>query len=178
MVRLGISVVALAFAAPLAAQVESVPLPPSSVADDRPDAALSRDIGRAAGAMAVAAGRVAADAKGAARAAKHEFRRGFAEGASAQPPSERLAPPPIRYEEEAVDACAAAAEEEGLAIARLAAVRDILRVGAGRYGWDIEGTIDLRDSYLERRGPPLRFVCAVRDGGIADLRLGDSLARR
>lgn len=180
MMKLFVSIAALALGAPLAAQVESVPLPPSAVADDRPEAALGRDIGRAAGAMAVAVQRAAVDAKIAARAAKREFRRGFGEGVTGESASQTgfSAPPAIRYEDEAVDACADAAEYEGAGIARLATVRDILIVDPSRYGWDIEGTIDLRDSYRERRRAPLHFTCAVRNGGIADVRIGDSLARR
>jgi hypothetical protein len=179
-------VLLFAASAPLAAQVQPVPLPPSQVADappPPPEAQLSRDVGRAAGSLAVAARQAEANAKVIARRAKLEFKRGFIQGAaSAQQPgaphSAPAAPPPIRYEEEAVDACAAATEDEGASYARLASVRDILSVDRRADGWDVRGTVELRGSYAEPRQAPYRFVCTVRGGDVADVRIRDVTARR
>ena len=179
---LGLALLGVA-TSPLVAQVQTTPIPPSQVAAPPPEAQLSRDVGRAAGAFAVAAQQAAQDAKAAARAAKLEFKRGFVQGAGqasagapaavAPPP-----PPPIRYEEEAVDACAMATEDEGMSYARLANVRDVDAVDRRPGGWDVRGTIELRNSYAEPRHAPYHFVCQVRDGGIADLWIRDVSARR
>lgn len=167
---------------PLAAQVQTTPIPPSQAADPPPEAQLSRDVGRAAGALAVAAQQATQDAKAAAKAAKLEFKRGFVQGAGQASAGARPAAPPslppIRYEEEAVDACAMATEDEGMSYARLASVRDVDAVDRRPGGWDVRGTIELRNSYAEPHRAPYHFVCQVRDGGIADLWIREVSARR
>jgi len=175
----------MAIAAPLAAQqppVQSVPLPPSDVAGndgfETPPSTTSESrerLGRNVGEMAAAARRAAAQAKDTAEGAMRDFRRGFDEGSGRDYAESQ---PPIRYEDEAVDACALAAEDEGFSIARIASVRDILYVDRRPGGWNVVGTIELRDSYRERRTAPQRFQCAVRDGDIADIRIRQSYARR
>lgn len=176
----------LAVSTPLAAQVQPAPAPSSSAAETPPppppEARLSRDVGRAAGSLAVAAHQAAADAKAAAHQAKLEFKRGFVQGsagaAAPRGPEGPPPPPPIRYEEEAVDACAAATEDEGMAYARLASVRDIESVDRRPDGWEVRGTVELRNGYAEPHHAPYRFVCAVRGGDVSDVWIRDVTARR
>src|SRR6478672_407546 len=84
------------------------------------DPALSRDVGRAVGEAAVAAERAADEAKIAAREALRAARQGYAEAGG------RYARPAVLgTEDEAVDACAIAAEQRGYDQGVRAVVRDI-----------------------------------------------------
>lgn len=69
----------------------------------------------------------------------------------------------IVSEDQAVDACANAAERQG---GETASVRDILAVDRTKDGWDVEGTIEQRDDWRDKSGDRRRFTCAVRMGEI------------
>ncbi|MBX3595443.1 hypothetical protein [Sphingomonas sp.] len=66
-------------------------------------------------------------------------------------------------EDSAVDSCAAAAEDEGRGMARLAQVTGISRVDAAANGWTVRGTIELGDGYRGQRRP-YGFTCSVAQG--------------
>lgn len=169
MLRTALALSLVALATPLSAQ---------TAADDQ--ARLARDLGRMSGSLAVAARRAAADARVVAHDAAADYRRGFAEGADG---AVRSAPAPAAYpaierEDDAVDACASAAQDEGLSIARIADIRDIVDVDRRGDGWDVEGTIELRQGYRDSRREQYRFICNVRGGDVADVRIRDVTARR
>jgi hypothetical protein len=82
-------------------------------------------------------------------------------------------------EETAVDACALAARDEASRDGRYAEVREITRVGPVARGWDVDGTVDQRDSVRASGGETRRFSCTYRDGRVADVILSrDSIAMR
>lgn len=146
------------------------------------DPQTSRDIGRAVGQAAVAAQRAAEEARIAAREAMRQARRGFAEGAmgaSAAPAAGGLPPPPppIASEDQAVDACAMAAEERGYDTGFRAVVRDIQGVDRRAGGWDVDGVMDARRSWRDRP-ETWGFRCSVRDGQVANVDIGHDFARR
>jgi len=148
------------------------------------DPQTSRDIGRAVGEATVAAEQVAAEARVAAEQAIREARRGYAEGAGRRAgdwPAEGAGAGArsfgIETEDDAAEACALAAEDEGYAVARLASVRDIDFVRPTAGGWDVQGTIETRESWRAQRRDPWTFQCRVEGGEIVDLRLRDYLAR-
>lgn len=145
------------------------------------DPQTSRDIGRAVGQAAVAAQRAAEEARIAAREAMRQARRGFAEGAmgaSATPASGALPPPPpIASEDQAVDACAMAAEERGYDTGFRAVVRDIQGVDRRPNGWDVDGVMDARRSWRDRP-ENWGFRCSVRDGQVVNVDIGHDFARR
>lgn len=143
------------------------------------DPRMSRDIGRAVGEATVAAERAAEDARIAAREAIREARRGYAQGSGRGAGTgtgygyddRRF---DIRSEDDAIDACVVAAEQEGHSRSRVAAVRDIMDVERYRDGWDVIGVLETRDSWRAERRDPATFRCTVRQGEIADLRFNDS----
>ncbi|QHL91074.1 hypothetical protein GVO57_09905 [Sphingomonas changnyeongensis] len=155
------------------------------------DPRLSRELGRAVGEAAVQAERAADEMRAAAREAARGARQGYedARGAEARGAG---GPPPVMTEDDAAEACALAAEDEGYAIARLASVRQINRVwpvagadgarpggsGAGGSGWGVEGVIELRDSWRAPRGREMSFRCTIAGGEVVDVTLRDFVARR
>lgn len=141
------------------------------------DPQASRQIGRAVGEAAVAAERAADDARIAARQALREARRGYAEG-TGRPGGGDDRRFDIASEEDAVEACALAAEDEGYSIARLASVRDIDRVDRTREGWEVQGVLETRESWRSPRRDPWSFRCSVAGGQIVDLQVRDFVARR
>lgn len=69
----------------------------------------------------------------------------------------------INSENDAVDACALAAEDRA---GRMSNVRDISKVSVAEDGWDIGGTIETREDWRDRRSEASSFSCIVRDGTI------------
>ncbi len=67
----------------------------------------------------------------------------------------------IRSENEAVDACAIAAERKA---GETASVRDITQVDPVAGGWDVEGEIERRADWRDETGDRSRFTCSVRSG--------------
>jgi len=84
----------------------------------------------------------------------------------------------IANEDEAVDACAIAAEEEGGRDGRTAQVGDIDRVDAVGGGWNVTGRVDLRQGYHDTSRQSESFTCTVRDGQVASVRLTGGVALR
>jgi hypothetical protein len=79
------------------------------------------------------------------------------------PPSVRNSSGRITSEDQAVDACASAAEErEG----RSSSVRDITRVRSSSDGWDVEGVIENRDNWRDKSASKHNFTCSVRAGSV------------
>jgi hypothetical protein len=72
--------------------------------------------------------------------------------------------PNVADEDDAVDACAAAAEDQGRGSARITHVANIQAVEPAGNGWTVRGTIELSDSY---RAEPRKhsFRCAIAEGG-------------
>ena len=138
------------------------------------DPALSRDIGRAVGQAAVAAERAAEEARIAAREAMRAARQGYAEG-TAQAYGAR--PAPIASEDEAVDACAMAAEQRGYEDGFRAVVRDIDGVDRRPGGWDVNGVVEARRSWREHPDT-WGFRCQIRDGQVVNVDLRRDYARR
>lgn len=69
----------------------------------------------------------------------------------------------ITSEDQAVDACATAAEaREG----RSSSVRDITRVRSSSDGWDVEGVIENRDNWRDKSASKHNFTCSVRAGSV------------
>jgi hypothetical protein len=143
------------------------------------DPALSRDIGRAVGEAAVAAERAAADAAVSAREAWRAARQGYAEGGGryAQGAGRYVPGPAIVTEDEAVDACAQAAEQRGYDDGYRAVVRDIQGVDRRAGGWDVDGVLDARRGWREQPAA-WGFRCSVRDGQIVAVDIGQDFARR
>jgi hypothetical protein len=79
----------------------------------------------------------------------------------------------VASENEAVDACAYAAEEQG---GRSASVRDIKQVKANDNGWDVKGVIEQRHSYRQTSGELHNFKCTVRYGQVQSVRIEEDLA--
>ncbi|HEU4967596.1 hypothetical protein [Sphingomonas sp.] len=147
------------------------------------DPALSRDIGRAVGQAAVAAERAAAEARIAAREAMRAARQGYAEGvagayADAPPPGAGYGRPGlIGTEDQAVDACAMAAEDRGYGEGYRATVRDIEGVNRRPDGWDVDGVLDARRSWRDEPAA-WGFRCEVRHGQVVNVDIGHDYARR
>ncbi len=76
----------------------------------------------------------------------------------------------ISTEDQAVDACANAAEGKG---GRTASVRDIDRVNKSSDGWDVEGIIEQRDNWRDRESDRHRFTCSVRYGAVDSVYIED-----
>ena len=145
------------------------------------DPALSRDIGRAVGQAAVAAERAAAEARIAAREAMRAARQGYAEGtaeAYGHGPAGAFARPGlIGTEDQAVDACAMAAEDRGYGEGFRAVVRDIQGVDRRPDGRDVDGVLDARRSWRDRPDS-WGFRCSVRNGQVVNVDIGHDFARR
>lgn len=69
----------------------------------------------------------------------------------------------INSENDAVDACALAAEDRA---GKMSSVRDVTKVAVVDDGWDIAGTIEARDDWRDKRVEPRGFTCVVRDGTV------------
>jgi hypothetical protein len=69
----------------------------------------------------------------------------------------------INSENDAVDACALAAEDRA---GKMSSVREVTKVSANEDGWDIAGTIEARDDWREKAVQTRGFNCVVRDGTI------------
>lgn len=74
----------------------------------------------------------------------------------------------IRSENEAVDACASAAEDEG---GRFSSVRSIRDVRSNGNGWDVRGLLEQRASYRDQSGAAHNFSCTVRNGTIQSVQI-------
>jgi hypothetical protein len=166
----------LVFLSALAATITGSAAPAQVV-----DPALSRDIGRAVGQAAVAAERAAAEARVAAREAMRAARQGYAEGvagAYADAPAGSYARPGlIGTEDQAVDACAMAAEDRGYGEGYRATVRDIEGVNRLPDGWNVDGVLDARRSWRDEPAA-WGFRCEVRHGQIVNVDIGHDFARR
>ncbi len=69
----------------------------------------------------------------------------------------------INSENDAVDACALAAEDRA---GKMSSVREVTKVSATEDGWDIAGTIEARDDWRDKTVAPRDFNCVVRDGTV------------
>ncbi len=69
----------------------------------------------------------------------------------------------INSENDAVDACALAAEDRA---GKMSSVREVTKVSANEDGWDIAGTIEARDDWRDKVVEPRDFNCVVRDGTV------------
>lgn len=85
-------------------------------------------------------------------------------------PADRWDPAAVRSEDQAVDACAVAAENQGRQHAGNARVVDITDVDRDTRGWVVEGTVALRSGWRERAREE-RFRCAVTFEGLRDVRI-------
>ncbi|MFD1610884.1 hypothetical protein ACFSCW_03610 [Sphingomonas tabacisoli] len=142
------------------------------------DPQTSRDLGRAVGQAAVAAQQAAEEAKIAARQAMRAARQGFAEGATgAERGGGYARPAMIGTEDDAVDACAMAAEQRGYDQGVRAVVRDIQGVDRRPGGWDVDGVVEARRTWREHPDT-WGFRCQVRDGQIVNVDLGRDIAFR
>ena len=112
-----------------------------------------------------------------AREAWRAAREGYAQSGGRY--ADRVAPAPIYAgsEDGAVDACAQAAEREGYDRGFRAVVRDINGVERTPGGWNVDGVLDARRGWRDR-AESWSFRCAVRDGRVVDVDLGDMFARR
>jgi hypothetical protein len=142
------------------------------------DPGLSRDIGRAVGEAAVAAERAAADAAVSAREAWRAAREGYSSSGGRY--ADRVAPAPLfaGTEDAAVDACAQAAERQGYERGVRAVVRDINGVQRNSRGWEVDGVVEARRGWRDPRPETWGFRCAVRDGRVVNVDLGEEFARR
>jgi hypothetical protein len=69
----------------------------------------------------------------------------------------------INSENDAVDACALAAEDRA---GKMSSVREVTKVSAIDDGWDIAGTIEARDDWRDKTVAARDFNCVVRDGTV------------
>lgn len=69
----------------------------------------------------------------------------------------------IKSENEAVDACALAAEDRA---GKMSSVREVTKVSVSEGGWDIAGIIEARDDWRDKTVAPRDFNCVVRDGTV------------
>jgi hypothetical protein len=80
----------------------------------------------------------------------------------------------ISSENQAVDACAEAAEDKA---GQRASVREITEVARTPDGWDVEGRIETRDSWRQQSGKTDAFTCSVRGGRVETVYIeGENLA--
>lgn len=84
----------------------------------------------------------------------------------------------IDSENEAVDACAIAAERRADTGTGTASVRDITRVDAVDDGFEIEGVVETRSSYRDRSADNRHFTCSVRYGTVESVYIEDDVALR
>jgi hypothetical protein len=87
--------------------------------------------------------------------------------------SDRTEKGTIQTEDQAVDACAVAAEER---IGQAASVRDISNVKRSDDGWDVDGIIESRDDFRDRTTTQNNFSCSVRFGRIETVYIDDQTA--
>lgn len=80
-------------------------------------------------------------------------------------------PAAIQTEDQAIDACSLAAENQGREHADGARVMDIVDVDRDSRGWVVNGTVELRDGYSDARSSEQRFRCAVTFQGLRDVRI-------
>jgi hypothetical protein len=80
-------------------------------------------------------------------------------------------PAAVRSEDQAVDVCSVAAENQGREYADNARVMDIVDVDRDLRGWVVDGTVELRDGYQDARVTEQRFRCAVTFQGLRDVRI-------
>jgi hypothetical protein len=76
----------------------------------------------------------------------------------------------IASEDQAVDACAVAAEDKS---GRSSSVRDITTVRKNTDGWDVEGVIENRDNWRDRNASKRNFICSVRYGAVDSVYVDD-----
>lgn len=76
--------------------------------------------------------------------------------------------PAVASENDAVDACAAATEQQA---GRMASVRDIRKVKAIDNGWQVNGVLEQRQSYRDPHGAQYDFRCTVRYGAVQDVQI-------
>jgi hypothetical protein len=76
----------------------------------------------------------------------------------------------IASEDQAVDACAVAAEDKS---GRSSSVRDITTVRKNTDGWDVEGVIENRDNWRDRSASKRNFICSVRYGAVDSVYIDD-----
>ena len=82
----------------------------------------------------------------------------------------------IVSEDQAVDACANAAERQG---GDTASVRDVTQVDRTQDGWDVEGTIEQRENWRDKTADRRRFTCSVRFGDVDHVYIdSDTVAAR
>jgi hypothetical protein len=77
----------------------------------------------------------------------------------------------IRREDQAVDACAMAAEGQA---GRTSSVRDVDQVRRNGDGWDVEGIVESRDGWRDRSGERRRFTCSVKFGAVDSVYVEDA----
>lgn len=77
----------------------------------------------------------------------------------------------IASEDQAVDACASAAESRA---GRTASVRDVDQVRRNSDGWDVEGIVESRDTWRDRSADRRRFTCSVRFGAVDSVYVEDA----
>ena len=77
----------------------------------------------------------------------------------------------IASEDQAVDACAEAAESKA---GRSASVRDVDQVRRSGDGWDVEGVVESRDGWRDQTSERRRFTCSVRFGSVDSLYVEDA----
>jgi hypothetical protein len=80
-------------------------------------------------------------------------------------------PAAVQTEDQAVDACSLAAENQGRQYADNARVMDIVDVDRDARGWVVSGTVELRDGYRDASTAEQRFRCAVTFQGLRDVRI-------
>ena len=144
------------------------------------DPPLSPDNGLAVGEAAVAAQRAAAEVRIAAREAMRAARQGYAQGTAEAYGASGGAYARsglIGTEDQAVDACAMAAEDRGYGEGFRATVRDIQGVDRRPDGWDVDGVLDARRSWRDRPDS-WGFRCSVRNGQVVNVDIGHDFARR
>jgi hypothetical protein len=70
----------------------------------------------------------------------------------------------INSENDAVDACAEAAEDRA---GKSSSVRDVTKVSTTQDGWEINGIIEVRDDWRDKSVQAREFRCVVRDGTLS-----------
>lgn len=77
----------------------------------------------------------------------------------------------------AVDACVAAAEQEGRRFARVAKIDTVDAVDPKDDGWYVRGTLGLREDYRAANAQRKSFRCIIGDGRVEDVTFdGDRVA--
>jgi hypothetical protein len=76
----------------------------------------------------------------------------------------------IGSEDQAVDACATAAEQKA---GRSSSVRDIKNVRRSDDGWDVEGVVESRSTWRDKSATNRNFTCSVRYGSVETIYVED-----